>query len=70
MFLSQNVEGASGDKRSETSNESVDFQTVNQLIKKHGHDPDYRVKSKISKFHGYSVDQLKKAGDERRGTAG
>lgn len=42
------------------SSESVDLQTVNQLITKYGNDPDYRVKKKDSKFHGFSVDDLKK----------
>lgn len=53
------------------SSESVDLQTVNQLITKYGNDPDYRVKKKDSKFHGFSVDDLKKFRDEiykRRGT--
>jgi len=46
------------------------LQTVNQLITKYGNDPNYRVKSKTSKFHGYSVEDLKKFRDEiliRRG---
>ena len=52
------------------SSESVDLQTVNQLITKYGNDPNYRVKSKTFKFHGYSVNDLKKFRDEiliRRG---
>ena len=45
-------------------NESTDLQTVNQLIKKYKNDTSYRVKSKISKFHGYSVKDLEMVRDE------
>lgn len=44
--------------------ESLDLQTVNQLIAKFKNDPSYRIKSKKSKFHGYSVKDLKKFRDE------
>ena len=40
--------------------ESTLLQTVNQLITKFGNDPNYRVKSKESQLHGYSVEELKK----------
>jgi len=35
--------------------ESTDLGTIKQLITKYGDDPNYRVKSKTSKFQGYSV---------------
>ena len=43
--------------------ESTLLQTVNQLITKYGHDPNYIVKSKKSRLHGYSVEELKKIRD-------
>ena len=43
--------------------ESILLQTVNQLITKFGNDPNYRVKSKESQLHGYSVEELKKVRD-------
>lgn len=42
--------------------ESVDLQTVNRLIKQY--DPNYKVKSKESKLHNYSVEDLKKVRDK------
>ena len=50
--------------------ESTDLGTIKQLITKYGDDPNYKVKSKTSKFQGYSVQYLEKARDEilrRRG---
>ena len=44
--------------------------TIRQLLTKYGDDPNYRVKSKKSKFHGYSLKDLKKREEEilwRRG---
>ena len=52
------------------SSESTDLGTINQLITKCSGDTDYRVKSKTSKFQGYSIEDLKRARDEilrRRG---
>ena len=46
-----------------TTHESMDLQIVNQLITKFRNDPNYRVKSPKSKFHGYSVEDLKKIRD-------
>ena len=48
----------------QTSSESVDLQMVNRLIKQYDGNPNYRVKSKPSKFSGYSVDDLKNVRDE------
>ena len=50
--------------------ESTDLGTIKQLITKYGDDPNYRVKSKTSKFQGYSVKDLEKVRGEilrRRG---
>ena len=53
--------------------ESVDLQTVNMLLKQYDDDPNYRMNSKVSKFRGYSVDDLKIVRDEihnrRRGAS-
>ena len=52
------------------SSESTDLGTIRQLITKHDGHADYRVKRKTSKFHGLSVEDLKRAEDEilrRRG---
>jgi len=46
------------------SSESTDLGTIKQLITKHACDPDYRVKSKTSKFQGFSVEDLERARDE------
>ena len=43
--------------------ESTLLQTINQLITKYGNDPNYRVKSKESQLHGYSVEELKNIRD-------
>jgi len=40
------------------------LQTVNQLIKKYGNDPNYKVKSKKSPLFDYSIEDLKKVRDE------
>ena len=47
----------------EYHHESTLLQTVNQLITKYGADPNYKVKSKKSPLHGYSVEELKKIRD-------
>ena len=47
----------------EYSHESTLLQTVNQLITKYGDDLNYKVKSKKSPLHGYSVEELKKVRD-------
>ena len=47
----------------EYPHESTLLQTVNQLITKYGDDPNYKVKSKKSPLHGYSVEELKKVRD-------
>ena len=44
--------------------ESVDLQTLNSLLTKNKDNPDYVVKSKKSKFHGYTLADIKKARDE------
>ena len=44
--------------------ESVDLQTLNSLLTKNKDNPDYVVKSKKSKFHGYTLAAIKKARDE------
>ena len=44
--------------------ESVDLQTLNSLLTKNKDNPDYVVKSKKSKFHGYTLVDIKKARDE------
>ena len=44
--------------------ESVDLQTLNSLLTKYKNKPNYRVKSKKSKFHDKTLADLKKARDE------
>ena len=44
--------------------ESVDLQTLSSLLTKNKDNPDYVVKSKKSKFHGYTLADIKKARDE------
>ena len=44
--------------------ESTDLQTLNSLLTKNKDNPDYVVKSKKSKFHGYTLANIKKARDE------
>ena len=44
--------------------ESIDLQTLNSLLTKNKDNPDYVVKSKKSKFHGYTLADIKKARDE------
>ena len=44
--------------------ESVDLQTLNSLLTKNKDNPDYVVKSKKSKFHGYTLADIKEARDE------
>ena len=55
--------GMPGPVEPEYPHESTLLQTVNQLITKYGNDPNYKVKSKNSPFHGYSVEDLKKVRD-------
>ena len=55
--------GMPGPVEPEYPHESTLLQTVNQLITKFGNDPNYRVKSKESHLHGYSVEELKKVRD-------
>ena len=44
--------------------ESVDLQTLNSMLTKNKDNPDYVVKSPKSKFHGYTMADIKKARDE------
>ena len=44
--------------------ESTRLQTINRLITQYGNDPNYRVKSKTSPFHGCSVKDLEKERNE------
>ena len=44
--------------------ESIDLQTLNSLLTKYKNKPNYRVKSKTSKFHGDTLAVLKKKRDE------
>ena len=44
--------------------ESVDLQTLNSMLTKNKDNPDYRVKSKTSKFYNYTLADIKKARDE------
>ena len=44
--------------------ESVDLQTLNSMITKNKDNPDYVVKSPKSKFHGYTMSEIKAARDE------
>ena len=49
--------------------ESTDLQTLNSMLTKNKNNPDYRVKSKASKFYNYTLADIKKARDailERR----
>ena len=39
--------------------ESVDLQTLNSMLSKNKDNPDYVVKSKKSKFHGYTMADIK-----------
>ena len=55
------VWGMPGPVEPEYSHESTLLQTDNQLITKSGDDPNYKVKSKKSPLHGYSVEELKKS---------
>ena len=43
--------------------ESVDLQTLNSMLTKNKDNPDYVVKSPKSKFHGYTLADIKKARD-------
>jgi len=50
--------------------ESTELGTIRQLLTKYGNHPNYRVKSKKSKFYDYSLEDLKKREEEilwRRG---
>ena len=44
--------------------ESVDLQTLSSLLTKNKDNPDYVVKSKKSKFHGYTLEHIKSARNE------
>ena len=44
--------------------ESIDLQTLNSLLTKYKNKPNYRVKSKKSKFYNKTLADLKKARDE------
>ena len=44
--------------------ESVDLQTLNRLLTVNKDNPNYVVKSKTSKFHNYTLADIKKARDE------
>ena len=44
--------------------ESVDLQTLNRMLTVNKDNPNYVVKSKESKFHGYTMAKIKKARDE------
>ena len=44
--------------------ESVDLQTLSSMLTKNKDNPDYVVKSKKSKFRGYTLADIKKARDE------
>ena len=55
--------GMPGPVEPEYPHESTLLQKVNQLIRKYGNDSNYRVKSKKSQLHGYSVEDLKKVRD-------
>ena len=49
--------------KKEYPHESTLLQTVNQLISKYKNDPNYKVKSKKSPLHGYSIEDLKQVRD-------
>ena len=44
--------------------ESVDLQTLNSMLSKNKDNPGYVVKSKKSKFHGYTMTDIRRARDE------
>ena len=44
--------------------ESVDLQTLSSMLTKNKDNPDYVVKSKKSKIHGYTMADIKKAREE------
>ena len=44
--------------------ESVDLQTLSSMLTKNKDNPDYVVKSKKSKFYGYTLGDIKKAREE------
>ena len=44
--------------------ESTDLQTLNSMLTKNKNNPNYKVKSKKSKFYNYSMTDIKKARDE------
>ena len=44
--------------------ESTDLQTLNSMLTKNKNNPNYVVKSKTSKFHNYTLADIKKARDE------
>ena len=43
--------------------ESVDLQTLNSMLTKNKNNPDYVVRSPKSKFHGYTMSDIKEARD-------
>ena len=49
--------------KKEYSHESTLLQTVNQLIRKFGNDPNYKVKSRKSPLYDYSIEDLKNVRD-------
>ena len=44
--------------------ESVDLQTLSSMLTKNKDNPNYVVKSKKSKFHGYTLEDIKRARNE------
>ena len=44
--------------------ESVDLQTLNSMLSKNKDNPGYVVKSKKSKFHGYTMTDIRRSRDE------
>ena len=44
--------------------ESVDLQTLSSMLTKNKDNPNYVVKSKKSKFHGYTMEDIKRARNE------
>ena len=44
--------------------ESTDLQTLNSMLTKNKNNPNYKVKSKKSKFYNYTMADIKKARDE------
>ncbi|KAL9958711.1 hypothetical protein ACROYT_G035761 [Oculina patagonica] len=71
--LSQSVERAkwgTPQKPGIQGSESTDLQTLSSMLTKNKDNPDYVVKSPTSKFHGYTIPEIRKARDEileRRG---